>query len=357
MRLQLQTIFLLKVPVLKPSFTGFPYTIKILMFRERRLILKKAVVLVLDGVGIGEMPDADDYGDIGSNTLANTAKAVGGLSLPNMQKMGLGNVHPIKGIKPECSPIASWGKLSEMSIGKDSTTGHWEMMGLISSVAMPTFPSGFPASFINEFSSSCGHVILANEVASGTEIIQRLGAEQVRTEGLIVYTSADSVFQIAAHESVVSVDELYRCCRIARRMLVPPDLGVSRVIARPFKGQVGKYTRTANRKDFSFPPPGQTLLDRLAEMRVDVTGVGKIDDLFDHRNIRTKHTGNNFEGMDLVLDKIVRSTGGLIFANFCDFDSKWGHRNDYIGFAKGLKAVDEWIPDLLESLNSGDLLI
>ncbi len=319
--------------------------------------MKKAVVLVLDGVGIGEMPDAADYGDSGSDTLGNTARAVGGLSLPNLQKMGLGNIHPVSGIKPVSSPIASWGKLSEMSKGKDSTTGHWEMMGLVSSVAMPTFPSGFPTAFIDEFSLACGHAILGNEVASGTEIIQRLGEEQIRTEGLIVYTSADSVFQIAAHESAVSLDELYRCCRIARKMLVPPDLGVSRVIARPFIGQAGRYTRTASRRDFSVSPPGETLLDKLVEKGIAVTGVGKIDDLFNHRNIKTEHTANNSQGMNLLLEKISISAGGFIFANFCDFDSKWGHRNDYQGFAQGLADVDRWIPRLLKSLTREDLLI
>ncbi|MCK5130763.1 MAG: phosphopentomutase [Candidatus Sabulitectum sp.] len=319
--------------------------------------MKKAVVLVLDGVGIGEMPDAGDYGDAGSDTLGNTARAAGGLCLPNMQKMGLGNIHPIPGVEPVSSPVASWGKLSEMSKGKDSTTGHWEMMGLVSQVAMPTFPAGFPVYFIDEFSAACNHSIIGNEVASGTEIIQRLGEEQVRTAGLIVYTSADSVFQIAAHESVVSVDELYRCCEIARNMLVPPDLGVGRVIARPFTGEAGSYSRTSSRKDFSVPPPGKTLLDKLVENGISVTGVGKIDDLFDHRNIKTIHTAGNSEGMNLVLDKIRKSSGGFIYANFCDFDSKWGHRNDFQGFARGLVDVDNWIPSLIASLNSGDVLV
>ena len=319
--------------------------------------MKKAIVLVLDGVGIGEMADAGDYGDGGSDTLGNTARAVGGLSMPNLQKMGLGNIHPIAGIDPVNSPIASYGKLSEMSKGKDSTTGHWEMMGLVSSVAMPTFPSGFPSVFIDDFSATTGHALLGNEVASGTEIIQRLGEEQIRTSGLIVYTSADSVFQIAAHESVVPVEELYRCCEIARGMLVPPDLGVSRVIARPFTGHAGNYVRTARRKDFSVPPPGETLLDRLVKNGVAVTGVGKIDDLFDHRSIKTEHTASNSEGMDILIEQIMTSSGGLIFANFCDFDSKWGHRNDYTGFARGLEAVDRWIPALLASLKGDDILI
>jgi phosphopentomutase len=322
------------------------------------VVLKKAVVIVLDGTGIGEMPDAADYGDCGSDTIGNTAVAVGGLHLPVLQSMGLGNIHPVAGVEPVDSPVASWGKMCEMSLGKDSTTGHWEMMGLVSPMAMPVFPEGFPGSFINKFSELCGHIVIGNEVASGTEIIQRLGKEQIRTNGLIVYTSADSVFQIAAHESSVPVDELYRCCRIARKMLVPPDLGVGRVIARPFAGDApGEYSRTSRRKDFSVPPPGKTLLDRLAEENIPVTGVGKIDDLFNHRSITTAHTANNTEGMKLVLEKVRLSPGGFIFANFCDFDSKWGHRNDFRGFAAGLSVVDNWLPQLMRSLGSGDLLI
>lgn len=319
--------------------------------------MKRAVVLVLDGTGIGEMPDAGDYGDKGSDTLGNTARAVNGLFLPNLEKMGLGNIHPIQGVNPVDAPAASWGKMSELSRGKDSTTGHWEMMGLISTASMPTFPRGFPVSFIDAFSIECGHTILGNEVASGTEIIQRLGENQVHTTGLIVYTSADSVFQIAAHESAVSVEELYRCCNIARKMLVPPDLGVSRVIARPFTGTPGNYTRTSRRQDFSVPPPGETLLDRLAEKQIPATGVGKIDDLFDHRNLNTVHTGSNTEGMKLVIEKIRKTDRGFIFVNFCDFDSKWGHRNDFRGFAEGLKAFDKWLPKLFSVLQEEDILI
>jgi phosphopentomutase len=319
--------------------------------------LKKAVVLVLDGVGVGEMPDSAEYGDAGSDTLGNTAKAVGGLSLPNLQSMGLGNIHPILGVAPAVPPLASWGKMLEMSRGKDSTTGHWEMMGLVSPVPMPTFPEGFPDEFIKAFREATGHVILANEVASGTEIIQRLGEEQIRTAGLIVYTSADSVFQIAAHESAVPVTELYRCCEIARNMLTTPQLRVGRVIARPFSGEAGKFERTSMRKDFSLPPPGPTLLDKFAEAGIPITGVGKIDDLFNHRNIETLHVGSNREAMDTLLRLIKDSDGGLIFANFCDFDSKWGHRNNFNGFAEGLSAVDEWIASALEVMDEGDVFV
>lgn len=327
------------------------------MLLKMEVNLKKAVVAVLDGVGIGEMPDAGDYGDEGSNTLGNTAIAVGGLSLPNLQKLGLGNIHRIKGVNQVESPGASWGKMAEKSFGKDSTTGHWEMMGIVSDKPMPTFPEGFPREVIRLYSKLTGREILGNEAASGTEILTRLGEKQMKTGGLIVYTSADSVFQVAAHEDVVSVHELYRCCEIARKMLKPPALGVARVIARPFKGMNGNFTRTAARKDFSLPPPGKTLLDVLAAEGIPVEGVGKIDDLFAHRNIQTVHTESNRQGMRILEEMTAKSRGGFIFANFCDFDTKWGHRNNFKDFAAGLEAFDNWLPSLMEKLNEGDLLV
>ncbi len=318
--------------------------------------MKKAIVLVLDGAGVGELPDAEEYGDTGSDTLGNTAGAVGGLDLPCFQRLGLGNIHPIKGVLPADDPEASWGKLAEISRGKDSTTGHWEMMGLVSGVPMPTFPEGFPGAFLTEYSRLTGKTLLGNEVASGTEIIARLGEEQMRTGGLIVYTSADSVFQVAAHEGVVPLTDLYRYCEIAREMLQPPDLGVGRVIARPFTGKPGNFTRTPDRRDFSLEPPGETLLDLFALQGIPVRGVGKIDDLFAHRNITTVHTGSNREGMETLRRMVEDPAGGFIFANFCDFDSKWGHRNDFTGFAEGLKDVDRWLPSLLAILRRGDFL-
>lgn len=319
--------------------------------------MKKAIVLVLDGVGIGEMPDADQYGDRGSNTLGNTAEAVGGLTLPNLQKMGLGNIFPIKGVHPEPYPTASWGKMQEASAGKDSTTGHWEMMGLESLVPMPTFPGGFPEKLIAQFSQLTDRRILGNEVASGTEIVSRLGKLQMDTAGLIVYTSADSVFQIAAHEEIIPVEKLYEYCAAAREMLQPPDLGVGRVIARPFIGTEGNFTRTSGRKDFSLDPPGVTLIDLLGESGIPVTGVGKIDDLFAHRNISTVHAGSNRVEMTILKEMTEQSSGGFIFANLCDFDMKWGHRNDFRGFAAGLEEFDKWLPSFTEILAPGDLLI
>ncbi len=319
--------------------------------------MKKAIVMVLDGVGAGELPDAGEYGDRGSDTLGNVARAVGGLNLPGLQAMGLGNLHRIKGVEPVPSPIASWGRMAEASRGKDSTTGHWEMMGIVSTSPMPTFPGGFPPGIIERFQELTGRPVLGNEVASGTEIVARLGREQVETEGLIVYTSADSVFQVAAHEGVVPVAELYEYCRMARDMLSPPELGVGRVIARPFTGEEGNYVRTARRKDFSLPPPNPTLLDLFAENGVPVCGVGKIDDLFAHRNIETVHAASNDEEMAILLDMTCRCEGGFVFANFCDFDTQWGHRNNFVDFAAGLKAFDSWLPSFMSILSPGDLLI
>lgn len=319
--------------------------------------MNKALVLVLDGVGTGELPDADEYGDCGSDTLGNTARAVGGLDLPNLRRLGLGNIHRIEGVDPVEFPEGSWGKMAERSRGKDSTTGHWEMMGIVSENPMPTFPNGFPAELIDRYSKLTGKIILGNEAASGTEILDRLGEEQIKTGGLIVYTSADSVFQVAAHEDAVPVEELYGHCETARKLLKPPEFGVGRVIARPFTGSTGSFTRTAQRRDFSLPPPGETLLDLFAARGIPVQGVGKIDDLFAHRNIETVHAGSNDEEM-LILEKMTsESTGGFIFANFCDFDTKWGHRNNFKDFAGGLETLDKWLPRLLEKLHPGDLLI
>jgi phosphopentomutase len=319
--------------------------------------LKRAILLVLDGVGVGALPDADEYGDVGSDTLGNTALAMGGLSLPNLQRMGLGNIGCIKGVAPVDTPEADWGKMAEASKGKDSTTGHWEMMGLISRKAMPTFPDGFPSELIDSFSEKAGVEVIGNEAASGTEIIERLGGLHRKTGAVIVYTSADSVFQIAAHEETVPPEQLYEYCRIARSLLTPPLYGVSRVIARPFLGSEGAYYRTSGRRDFSVPPHGETLLDVLTASGIDTGGVGKIGDLFACRGIRTEHTGSNSDAMKALERMLIEDRRGLVFANFCDFDSKWGHRNDVQGFANGLMEVDSWLPGFLELLGGEDILI
>jgi phosphopentomutase len=317
----------------------------------------KAVLLVLDGVGAGELPDAALYGDSGSDTLGNLARETGGLHLPFLQELGLGNLHSIPGIEPVDRPLACWGRMAELSRGKDSTSGHWEMMGLPVETPFPTFPDGFPEELISRYASLTGRVILGNRAASGTEIILELGEEQQRCGGLIVYTSADSVFQVAAHEAAVPLEELYRCCSIARDMLAPPDPAVGRVIARPFAGDPGSYYRTPGRRDYSLPPSGTTLLDVLADMDIPVTGTGKVDDLFAHRSISTVHVRDNGEGLDRLSEQLATLETGFVFANLVDFDSRWGHRNDAGGFARGLEEVDGRLHGLLGYLDPGQLFL
>jgi len=314
-------------------------------------------LIVLDSCGVGELPDAKLYGDEGSNTLVNTANAVGGLKLPHMQKLGLGNIAPLLGVKPNPSAQASFGKMAEVSPGKDSTTGHWEMMGLILQKPFPVYPHGFPKQIIEQFEKSVGRKSLGNKPASGTEIIQELGEEHVSTGKPIVYTSADSVFQIAAHEEVIPVDELYLICEIARKIMTG-ERGVARVIARPFLGKPGSFKRTERRKDFSLPPPAKTVLDLLHENNIPVIGIGKIEDLFAGRGISTSiHTGNNSDGMDKLEDSVKRFKPGLIFINLVDFDMLWGHRNDATGFAAGLEDFDRRLPEILDLSTDEDILI
>jgi phosphopentomutase len=319
--------------------------------------MRRAVVLVLDGVGAGELPDASEYGDAGSDTLGNLAEATGGLTLPHLQEMGLGNLHPIRGVAPSPRPAASWGRMAEASAGKDSTTGHWEMMGLQLERPFPTFPEGFPQAVIDELSRRTGRGIICNRPASGTEIIEELGPRQARTGELIVYTSADSVLQIAAHEEVIPPGELYRACLAARDIMRPPDLGVARVIARPFVGAPGAYTRTAGRRDYSLEPMGRTLLDALSDAGIPRTGVGKIDDLFAHRSIGTEHVPDNGRGLEVLRRQMSEVDRGLIFANLVDFDMRWGHSNDVEGFRKGLEQVDAALPGLVSLLRPGELFV
>ncbi len=320
-------------------------------------MIPRAVLLVLDGVGAGELPDAALYGDVGSDTLGNTARRCGGLHLPELKRLGLGNLHAVQGVDPVPCPAASWGRSMIASPGKDSTTGHWEMMGLVLDAPFPTFPKGFPGEMLREFSKRCGRGVIGNVAASGTEIIERLGTEHLSSGKLIVYTSADSVFQIAAHQDEVPLDELYECCRTARELLAGPSLGVSRVIARPFTGGPGRFERTPHRRDFSLPPTGDTLLDDLAGAGIPVTGTGKVDDLFAHRGIETVHVESNAAGIGTLLSQIETHREGLIFANLVDFDTKYGHRNDPEGFGKGLEEVDAAMPELLSGLRQGDLMI
>lgn len=320
----------------------------------------RAIVLVLDSVGVGELPDAAAYGDAGSNTLGNTARAVGGLCMPNLEAMGLGNITPVEGVAPRPDASASWGRCAERSAGKDTTTGHWEMMGVVLERPFPTYPEGFPPEVIDEFCRRTGYAgVLGNKVASGTVIINELGDEHVATGLPIVYTSADSVFQVAAHEERFGLEELYRVCSIAREMLVGEHC-VGRVIARPFIGpdERGLYTRTHRRRDYSVKPFEPTVLDALQQNGIPVFGVGKIGDIFAWQGVTSSpHVADNMEGFDRLLEQVRRPEQGFVFCNLVDFDMLWGHRNDARSYAEGLEAVDRRIPELLDAMVQGDLLI
>jgi phosphopentomutase len=318
--------------------------------------IKRVVLIVLDSMGVGELPDAAEYGDEGSNTLANTAKAVGGLSLPHMQQLGLGNITAIEGVPPRVEPLGAYGRMAEASAGKDTTTGHWEMAGIYSPWPLPTYPNGFPKELIEEYERRIGRKTLGNYPRSGTVIIQELGEEHMRTGYPIVYTSADSVFQVAAHEEVIPIEELYRICQIAREMLVG-EHAVGRVIARPFVGEPGNFTRTERRKDFSLLPPEPTLLDRLVAAGRPVMGVGKIEDIFAHRGLsQSVHSPNNMACVDQILAYMKESQRGLIFANLVDFDMLWGHRNNPQGYAGGLEAFDRRLPEIMGAMTAPDIL-
>ena len=316
----------------------------------------RAIVIVLDSVGAGELPDASTYGDQGSDTLGHIARLVP-LRLPTLRALGLGRVAALGGPPPPASPKAAVGRMAEASPGKDSVTGHWEMMGLVLARAFPVFPDGFSPDIIREFSRQTGRAVLGNKAASGTEIIDELGPEHMRTGSLIVYTSADSVFQIAAHEEIVSVPDLYRACEIAYK-LVGEGLGVGRIIARPFVGAPGRFKRTAHRHDYALPPSTDTLLDRLKAAKLPVVAIGKIEDLFAGRGVtRALHTANDEEGMDHVERQMDEVDRGLIFANLVDFDSQYGHRNDVEGYARNLERFDGRLAGVLPRLRAGDVLI
>jgi phosphopentomutase len=317
----------------------------------------RACVIVLDAVGAGELPDAAEFGDQGSNTLANVARAVGGLDLPTLEALGLGNVEPLEGCAPQPGAPAVAGRLLERSKGKDTTTGHWELMGVITPQAMPTYPYGFPDEVIDPFMNRTGRGVLGNRPASGTEIIQELGEEHQRTGKWIVYTSADSVFQIAAHEETVPLDELYAACRVAREILTGKH-AVGRVIARPFIGTPGAYERTPNRHDFSLEPKRPNFLSLVREAGHKVYGVGKIPDIFAHQDIDEEFpTKSNVEGIQKTEELLRTVDDGLVFTNLVETDSLWGHRNDPVNFHRCLQDFDRRLPDLLDALRPSDLLI
>jgi phosphopentomutase len=318
--------------------------------------IERIFIVVLDGVGAGELPDADQYGDLGSSTWQNTARAVGGLNLPNLARIGLGNIQPIEGVPPGNPPRGYFGRMREKSPGKDSVTGHWEMMGVVLDKPFPTYPHGFPPEVMRPFEEAIGTKTLGNIPASGTEIIKQLGEEHLRTGYPIVYTSADSVFQIAAHEGVIPIERQYEICEIARRLLAG-EHAVGRVIARPFEGEPGAFKRTERRKDFPLTPP-PTTLDALAEAGHKVHAIGKIWEFFNGRGIAMwDHTTNNADHMAALVRAAQSSRSALIFANLEDFDMLYGHRNDPPGFAKALEAFDAALPRVFEALGPSDLIL
>jgi phosphopentomutase len=318
--------------------------------------MRRAAIIVLDGLGIGAAHDTDQYGDTGSNTLGNVARAVGGLNLPHLEAAGLGRCAPVQGLSPAVNAAGAWGVCEPASPGKDSTTGHWELCGVILERPFPTYPSGFPGDLIREFERRTGRGVLGNLPASGTAVLDQYGTEHCRTGKWIVYTSADSVFQVAAHEAVVPLGDLYHACERAREILTG-EHAVSRVIARPFRGEPGSWERTPDRKDFSLPPPGPTLLDRLAEAGIARLGVGKVDDLFAGRGISSTHTATNRQAYALIADALDSMAGGLILANVIEFDQTWGHRNDVAGFHAGLEELDRAFAELMVRVRSEDLVI
>jgi len=318
-------------------------------------VTRRAAIVVLDGVGIGEAPDAAEYGDVGSDTLGNISRALGGLTLPNLQRLGLGNIAPLEGVAPTSAARGAWGLMIPRSAGKDSTTGHWEIAGVHLAKPFPTYPHGFPASLVEEFARRSGRGVIGNIAGSGTAVLNQYGPEHERTGSWILYTSADSVFQIAAHENVIPLEELYRGCEVAREMLVPPH-DVSRVIARPFIGHAGGYERTKNRRDYSIQPPADTLLDALETAGIARAGVGKVDDLFAGRGIKSTHTAFNRDGIASIAMWLKSGSNGLLFANLVDFDQAFGHRNDVAGFYGALQEFDVALPGLLALLREDDLL-
>ena len=321
------------------------------------ILIRRVVLIVLDSVGCGDAPDAAAYGDVGSNTLGNISQVVGGLSLPNLGRLGLGNLTEINNVPPTTTSLGAYGRLTEISAGKDTTTGHWELAGVILARPFPVFPDGFPTELMENFESRIGRGTLGNFPASGTEIINKLGNEHVATGKPIIYTSADSVFQIAAHEEVIPIDDLYHFCEIARDLL-RGDYSVGRVIARPFIGQTGAFARTERRKDFSLEPPNDTILDVVKDNGLAVMGVGKIEDIFAHRGLTdSNHTGNNMAGIDGIIEFLATDSDGLIFANLVDFDALYGHRNDPRGYANALEAFDRRLPEILSKLRDSDVLM
>lgn len=314
-------------------------------------------LIVLDSVGIGELPDAKEFGDTGSHTLGHIAERVSGFSLPNLQRMGLGSIAEIKGIPAAEAPEAYYGKMAEVSVGKDTMTGHWELMGLRISTPFNVYPEGFPEALISQFEQETGRKVIGNKPASGTEILDELGEEQMRTGAWIVYTSADSVFQLAAHEDLIPLEELYRACEIARR-LTQGEFAVGRVIARPYMGEPGAFKRTPNRHDYAVKPPEPTVMNHLKDAGYDVIAIGKINDIFDGEGVtKTTSTKSNLDGIQKTIEVLGEPFKGLAFTNLVDFDSLYGHRRDPEGYGRALEEFDSYVPQLKATLGPKDLLI
>lgn len=320
-------------------------------------MVNRIILFIIDSVGIGELPDADKFGDVGANTLGNIALSQGGISLPNLQRLGLGNIDNIKGVEPIKSPLGAFGRAAEISNGKDTTTGHWEIAGLHLKEAFKTYPQGFPKEIIRELESRIGRKVLGNKPASGTVILDELGEEHMATGKPIVYTSADSVLQIAAHEDVIPLEELYSICKIAREIM-QGDNAVARIIARPFIGNPGNFIRTPNRRDYSLDPFGKTVLDIAREQGLDVISIGKIEDIFNGRGIsQSVHTRDNMDGIDKTIDYIEKNNRGIIFTNLVEFDSHYGHRRDPAGYKKALEEMDRRLAEILSAMKEDDLII
>lgn len=315
-------------------------------------------LIVMDSVGIGELPDASKFRDEGAHTLGHIAERVEGFRLPNLEKLGLGNIAPLRNVPAAAAPLAHYGKMQEISMGKDTTTGHWEIMGLHVSTPFNTYPDGFPSGLISEFEQRIGRKVLGNKVASGTDILDELGEEHMKTGNVIVYTSADSVFQVAAHEDVIPLEELYRICEIARELTLRDEYAVTRVIARPFVGEPGHFTRTSNRHDYSVKPFSPTVMNHLQDAGLSSIAIGKISDIYAEEGItKSIRTKDNMDGVDQLLGTMKESFKGLSFVNLVDFDAKFGHRRDPQGYGEALMEFDARIPELLSALQDGDLLV
>lgn len=315
-------------------------------------------LIVLDSVGIGEAPDAEAFGDVGSNTVGHIAEAIGGLTMPHMEKLGLANIVPVKGMEASESPSAYFGKLQEASVGKDTMTGHWEIMGLNIDTPFKVYPEGFPETLIKQLEEKTGRKVIGNKPASGTEILDELGKEHMETGAIIVYTSADPVLQIAAHEEIIPLEELYKICEIARELTLSPEFLVGRVIARPFLGEKGAFKRTSNRHDYALKPFDRTVMNEMKDIGKDVIAIGKINDIYNGEGVtKAIRTKDNMDGMDKLVEVVKEDFNGLSFLNLVDFDALYGHRRNPEGYGEALEAFDKRLPEVLEQMKDDDLLL